>query len=90
MAEVAEDLRLGKKLTQKGLRRTFNDLQRAAEVDDIVTRSISGHLTASMQELYSTVNGGEQRKAIARVIHLFSASGGEHSMASGEQTKKAS
>ncbi len=29
--------------TQRGMRRTFNDLCRAARVEDIVTRSISGH-----------------------------------------------
>jgi hypothetical protein len=32
-------------LTQRALRRTFNDLARAAQVNDLVRRSISGHLT---------------------------------------------
>lgn len=41
------------------LRRTFNDLARAAQVNDLVTRSISGHLSERMQAHYSTVNGGE-------------------------------
>jgi integrase len=69
-ADVAEEMKLGQKFTQRGLRRTFNDLARAARVDDIVTRSISGHMTERMQHHYSTVNGGEQRTGIAKVIDL--------------------
>jgi integrase len=72
MAEVAEDLGLGKQISQRALRRTFNDLARVAKVDDIVTRSISGHLTEKMQDHYSTVGNEEQREGIARVIDLFS------------------
>jgi hypothetical protein len=71
LAEVAEQLELGKKITQRALRRTFNDLARAAQVNDLVTRSISGHLTETMQHHYSTVNGNEQREALAKVIRLF-------------------
>lgn len=70
LAEVAEDLELGKQITQRALRRTFNDLARAAQVNDLVTRSISGHLTEQMQHHYSTVNGAEQREALAKVIRL--------------------
>ena len=43
--DVAEEMDLGKQFTQRGLRRTFNDLARAARVDSLVTRSISGHVT---------------------------------------------
>ena len=71
MAEVALELGLTKKVTQKALRRTFNDLARAAQVNDLVTRSISGHLTEQMQRHYSTVNPTEQREALAKVIRLF-------------------
>jgi hypothetical protein len=39
------------------MRRTFQDLARAAEVRDIVTRSASGHSTEAMQRHYSTVSG---------------------------------
>ncbi len=70
IAEVAEELQLGKKITQRALRRTFNDLARAAQINDLVTRSISGHHTERMQHHYSTVNGGEQRAALSRVIAL--------------------
>jgi len=70
MAEVAAEVGITKHITQKALRRTFNDLARAAQVNDLVTRSISAHLTEKMQAHYSTVNGGEQREALAKVIRL--------------------
>lgn len=70
--DVAEAIGLGKRFTQRGMRRTFNDLARAAKVEAFVTRSISGHLTDRMHELYSTVNATEQRAGIAKVIDLMS------------------
>lgn len=70
-AEVSDALGLGYHFTQKGMRRTFNDLARAAKVEAIITRSISGHLTERMQHHYSTVRPDEQRQSIARVIELF-------------------
>jgi integrase len=96
--DVATELELGKKITQRALRRTFNDLARAAQVNDLVTRSISGHLTEQMQHHYSTVNGSEQREGIARVLRIVDGKpperrGGEESgeVASrgGEGAKKA-
>jgi integrase len=97
LGDVAEELKLGKQITQRALRRTFNDLARAAQVSDLVTRSISGHLTEKMQHHYSTVNGTEQRDALAKVIRLFATEppaasgedGGEGPSASGEDKKKA-
>jgi predicted TIM-barrel fold metal-dependent hydrolase len=65
--------RVEPRLTQRGLRRTFNDLARTARVDALVTRSISGHLTERMQHHYSTVNSDEQRQGIAKVIELTKA-----------------
>jgi integrase len=65
-AAVSEAIELGYAFTQSGMRRTFNDLMRTAQVEAIVTRSISGHLTERMQEHSSTVSGAEQRAAIAR------------------------
>lgn len=73
IAEVARELGIEKQLTQRALRRTFNDLARAAQVNDLVTRSISGHLTEQMQHHYSSVNSAEQREAIAKVIRLVDA-----------------
>jgi integrase len=69
-SDVVEEMGLGRRFTQRGLRRTFNDLARAARVDALVTRSISGHLTESMQHHYSTVNADEQRQGIAKVIEM--------------------
>jgi integrase len=69
-ADVATTISLGKKFTQRGLRRTFNDLMRAAKTEAIVTRSISGHATSRMHEHYSTVAPVEQRESIGKVIDL--------------------
>jgi integrase len=101
IAETAGELGITKHLTQRALRRTFNDLARAAQVNDLVTRSISGHLTEAMQHHYSTVNGNEQRAALAKVIRLVDArpprsasstgaggeDGGEGQPSSGEECK---
>ena len=101
IAETAEELGIKKHLTQRALRRTFNDLARAAQVNDLVTRSISGHLTEQMQHHYSTVNGTEQRAALAKVIRLVDArparpprsassttgAGGEGQPSGGEESK---
>jgi integrase len=70
---VSEQMELGYALTPRGMRRTFNDLARAAQIEDIVTRSISGHATERMQHHYSTVRGDEQRRSIAKVIDLMTA-----------------
>ena len=70
-AAVAE-MELGYAFTQRGMRRTFNDLARHARVESIVTRSISGHLTERMQDHYSTVASDEQQASVAKVIDLFS------------------
>ena len=71
-ADVADEMDLGYAFTQRGMRRTFNDLARHARIESIVTRSISGHLTERMQHHYSTVASEEQRTSIAKVIDLFS------------------
>lgn len=73
-ANVSEKIGLGFTLSPKGMRRTFQDLARAAEVHDVVTRSISGHTTETMQRHYSTAAAAEQRDGIGRVLHLVKAS----------------
>jgi hypothetical protein len=82
------------------MRRTFQDLARAAEIRDVVTRSISGHATEEMQRRYSTVSPDEQQKSLARVLRLIdfrsakrrAARGGEESgegqRAGGEDQEK--
>jgi hypothetical protein len=67
---VASQLKLKKNITPRAMRRTFQDLARAAEVRDIVTRSISGHSTEAMQRHYSTVSGKEQKEGLAKVVSL--------------------
>ena len=70
-AAVSEAIEPGHSFTQSGVRRTFNDLMRAAQVEAIVTRSISGPLTERVQPHYGTVSGAEQRASIAKVIDLM-------------------
>jgi integrase len=59
-----------KNITPRAMRRTFNDVARAAKVESLVTKSISGHLTDRMKDHYSTVSPIEQRESIGRVLRL--------------------
>jgi integrase len=59
-----------KNITPRAKRRTFNDVARAAKVESLVTKSISGHLTDRMKDHYSTVSPIEQRESIGRVLRL--------------------
>jgi hypothetical protein len=43
---------------------------RRAQVESVVTRSISGHATERMKQHYETVNVEEKRQSLARVISL--------------------
>jgi len=52
------------------MRRTYQDLARAAEMKDLVTRAISGHATEQVQQHYSTVAQTELRQGIAKIISL--------------------
>jgi len=67
-ADVVDAMGLEFKLTPRGMRRTFQDLARAAQVQDLVTRSVSGHATSDMQRHYSTVNASEQHEGLMRVL----------------------
>lgn len=67
---VTEAMGLSKRITPRAMRRTFQDLARAAEVKDIVTRAISGHATETMQRHYSTVHAEEIQAGIAKVVSL--------------------
>jgi hypothetical protein len=90
--EIIKKLEWKKKLTPRSMRRTFQDLARAAEVRDIVTRSVSGHSTEAMQRHYSTVSSQEQRDGLAKVIVLakfreVAGLGGSGSGADGQPTE---
>lgn len=67
---VAKEVGLNKHITPRAMRRTFQDLARVAEIDNVVTRAISGHATEAMQQHYSTVSGEEVRRGLARVVDL--------------------
>ena len=69
-ADVACAAKLGKRLTPRGMRRTFQDLAREAQVADVVTRAVSGHATGTMQMHYSSVSGDEMKRSLARVVSL--------------------
>lgn len=68
--DICQHLRLGKKVTPKAMRRTFQDLARRAAVDGLVQRSICGHLTEEMTERYSSVAQVEVEAALGKVISL--------------------
>jgi integrase len=93
-ATVGHLIGLNKKVTPRGMRRTFNDLMRLAKVEAVVTKSISGHQTDRMREHYSTVTLDEQRRSIGNVVQLFvppksGEGGGEGTPTSGEGQQKA-
>ena len=65
------------------MRRTFQDLGRAAEVHDLLVRAISGHATREMQDHDSSVAPTEVRAGLAQGISLAGfrealAAGGDH------------
>ena len=67
---IAAAAGIKKHLSPYFMRRTFQDLCRAAQVHDSVARAISGHATVEMQQLYSSVDGAEVRSGLAKVISL--------------------
>lgn len=64
---VAAAIGLKKRITPRGMRRSYQDLMRAANVDGLIVRAISGHATREMQDHYSTVSPTEMRAAMLRV-----------------------
>ena len=68
--DICKHLSLGKKVTPKAMRRTFQDLARLSAVDGLVQRSICGHLTEEMTERYSSVAQAEVQAALGKVVSL--------------------
>jgi len=98
-AEVSTEIGLGKKFTQKGMRRTFQDLARGAGLREEVQKKICGHITDEMKDRYSTVGQGEQREGIGKVVALMTsraektqsgAPGGAPATGSGAPERRAS
>jgi hypothetical protein len=69
--DVTRALKWDLRVTPRAMRRTFNDLARKAKVHDLVTRSISGHLTERMQRHYSTAQREEMLTAVGRVVSFL-------------------
>ncbi len=67
---VSEVIELGYNFTPRGMRRTYQDLARAAGIHDVVTRAISGHATPEMQHRYSTPRGDEVKHALSKVAKI--------------------
>jgi len=67
---IAKAAGITKHLSAKFMRRTFQDLGRAADVHDLVVRAISGHATRQMQDHYSSVAPVEVRNGLAKVVAL--------------------
>jgi integrase len=67
---IAKAAKIDKHLSPRFMRRTFQDLGRAALVHDLVVRAISGHASAEMQQHYSTVAVDEVKDGLAKIISL--------------------
>ena len=68
--QISAALKLGKHITPRAMRRTFQDLARHAAIASLVTRAISGHATEAMQNHYSTVHQREAEEGLAKIIDL--------------------
>jgi integrase len=69
---------IGRRFTVHGMRYTFTDLVRRADVDAVVRRELTGHVTEEMQRHYSHVGIDEKRAALAGVLRLVPPSSGEN------------
>jgi len=70
-AEVSRQMGLPFNLSVHGMRRTYNDMALATGTNNLVTRSISGHLTEKMQEEYTSVWAPLQERAIGSIMDLM-------------------
>jgi integrase len=69
-AKCFKHAEITKRFTVHGLRYTFTGLVRRANVDAVVRRALTGHVTEETQRHYSTVGLDEKRAAIAGVLRL--------------------
>jgi integrase len=67
---VANEMNLQKVITPKAMRRTFQDLARNAEIEQIVRQKICGHATNEMTDLYSTIPQPEIERAVGQIISI--------------------
>jgi hypothetical protein len=52
------------------MRRTFQDLARNTEIEQIVRQKICGHATNEMTDLYSTIPQPEIERAVGQIISI--------------------
>ena len=69
LLRVLEGVGIKGRFTVHGFRRTFNNIARQV-AGDIVTRSITGHVTPAMTEHYSHVGRAEKLAAAGSVVRL--------------------
>lgn len=67
---ICEKAKIKKALTGRAMRRTYQDLCRAAEVSQTIQMAMSGHATAKMKEWYSTMGGDEGRESLTRMASV--------------------
>jgi integrase len=74
LERVVKRVGITRRFTVHGFRRTFNNIARQV-AGDIVTRSITGHVTPAMTEHYSHVGRAEKLAAAGSVVRLVFGSG---------------
>lgn len=71
LRNICEKAGIKKHITAKGaMRRTYQDLCRAAEVNRTIQMAMSGHATEAMLELYSSATADEKRSALAKMSDI--------------------
>jgi integrase len=68
--DVLRKMKLERRFSSHGLRRTANDLLRRVATGE-VTRAITGHVTAAMTEHYSHVDAAEKKAAVEGMLRLI-------------------
>lgn len=72
-AAVMKDMGLGRKLTAKAMRRTYQDLADEAQMRAAAAMAVSGHKTPAMKLFYSTPHDDEIRAGVGKVIEIATA-----------------
>jgi hypothetical protein len=70
---IMKEMGLKRKLTPRGMRRTYQDLADEAKLRAVTTMAVSGHKSQEMKLLYSTAHEDEIREGIGKVIDLATA-----------------
>lgn len=69
LISVLKKVGIKRRVSTHGLRRTFNNLSRQV-AGEIVTRSITGHVTSAMTEHYSHVGSQEKLAAAGSIVRM--------------------